>query len=129
MRPLKSSIAALLVILLAFGCSQVLAQESGRIAGTVTDVADGKPLAFANVLVLGTGMGTFVKENGGFAIEGVPVGTYSVRVMMMGYAGQTMENIVVRPNQTTELSFKLETTVVVRMKPVDVTADRPMVDV
>jgi outer membrane receptor protein involved in Fe transport len=128
MPPLAKIGIVLLVFLLAFSCSVLLAQETGRLSGNVVDSNDGKPLAYANVLVLGTGLGTFVRENGRFAIEAVPVGTYSVKVMMMGYGAQMVENVVVRPNETTELSFQLETTVVMQVKPVDVTAERPLVD-
>lgn len=115
-------------------CSLVLAsslaypQNVGRIAGTVVSADDGKPLAFANVVIVGTGMGTFVKENGRFAIENVPPGTYAVKVMMMGYTPQTKENVVVRPNETTELRFELKETVVMEVPVVEVQAERPMVD-
>jgi outer membrane receptor protein involved in Fe transport len=124
---LRISIAALFVVLLV-ACSLSFAQDTGRIAGTVVSQRDGKPLAFANVLIIGTGMGTFVKDNGGFAMESVPVGTYTVRVMMMGFGAQTKENVVVRPNQTTELQFELSETVVMEVPEVVVEAERPMVE-
>jgi len=116
------------VLILLLLIASVLGQEVGRITGTVVSATDGKPLAYANVLILGTGMGTFVKENGRFAIEGVPPGTYTVKVMMMGYAAQTKENVVVRPNETTELRFELKETVVMEVPVVEVKGERPAVD-
>jgi outer membrane receptor protein involved in Fe transport len=117
-----------LAVLLILSCSLTFAQDSGRISGTVVGARDGKPLSFANVLILGTGMGTFVKENGRFAIENVPPGAYTVKVMMMGYGAETKENVVVRANETTELNFELGETVVMEVPEVIIEADRPMVD-
>ena len=68
---------------------------------------EGKPLAFANVLLLGTGVGTFTKDDGTFTIGDVPVGTYDVKVMMFRYASQTRKGVVVKSGQTTELNFEL----------------------
>jgi outer membrane receptor protein involved in Fe transport len=127
MPPLVRSIALSCVILI-LAASFLHAQDPGRIAGTVTDKQTGDPLSFANVLVVGTGMGTFVKDNGGFSIDGVPPGTYTVKVMMMSYKPETRENIVVNSNQTTELKFELDKTVAMTVQTVVIEADKPMVD-
>jgi outer membrane receptor protein involved in Fe transport len=123
----KISVVAL-AILLTLTCSLAFAQDSGRLTGMVVGARDGKPLSFANVLVLGTGMGTFVKENGRFTIESVPPGSYTVKVMMMGFGAETKENVIVRANETTELRFELGETVVMEVPEVVIEADRPMVD-
>jgi outer membrane receptor protein involved in Fe transport len=128
MRPGVRTLSVSIFALLMFSSTFAFAQDPGRLAGTVVDAKDGKPLAFANVLVLGTGLGTFVKDNGGFAIENVPAGTYTVKVMMMGYAARSQENVVVRPNQTTEVKFQLAQTVVMEVPEVVVQAEKPMVD-
>lgn len=118
----------LIVFSLVLVSSLVYSQNPGRITGVVVSATDGKPLGFANVVIVGTGMGAFVKENGRFAIENVPPGTYAVKVMMMGYTPQTKENVVVRSNETTELRFELKETVVMEVPVVEVQAERPMVD-
>jgi outer membrane receptor protein involved in Fe transport len=128
MCPLRRTLIPALVLLLV-AASGVLAQDPGRISGVVVDAEDGKPLAFANVIVMGTGLGTFTKQNGRFTIDAVPAGTYSLQVMMMGYAAQTKENVVVNPDFTTDVDFSLKVTVVVELEEVQVTAERKMVDV
>ena len=128
MRPGVRTLVILFGALLVLSSSLAFAQDTGRLAGTVVNAKDGKPLAFANVLVLGTGMGTFVKDNGRFSLETVPAGTYTVKVMMMGFAAQTQENVVVTANQTTELSFELAMTVVMQVPEVVIEAEKPMVD-
>ncbi|HVP57880.1 MAG TPA: TonB-dependent receptor [bacterium] len=100
----------------------------GRITGTITDAADGKPLAYASVLVVGTSMGAFAREGGKFNIENVPVGTYTVKATMMGYEAALKENVTVAANQPTEVDFQLKSTVAVTFNPVEVEAERPMVD-
>ncbi len=101
---------------------------TGKIAGTVMDANDGKPLPFGNVLIVGTGMGAFVKETGTFVIDNVPEGAYTVKVTMMGYEAQTRENVVVTAGQTTDLAFQLKTVVVMEVKEVVIEAERPIVD-
>jgi tetratricopeptide (TPR) repeat protein len=95
----------LAVLLLA---SPAYAEGSGTIAGAVVDAKDGKPLSDAVVIILGTRLGTPVQANGEFVIENVPEGTYSVRAAIMAYATETRNNVVVTPNQTTKLEFRLK---------------------
>jgi outer membrane receptor protein involved in Fe transport len=65
------------------------ARLTGRLIGTVTDGATGKPIAYASVAVLTTA-GTPVAggaggSDGRFVLTGLPPGTYSVRVSFLGY--------------------------------------------
>jgi outer membrane receptor protein involved in Fe transport len=115
-------------LLLPIATSGLYAQDEGKISGTVVAASDSRPLAFANVIIVGTGLGTFVRDNGQFSIDGVPPGTYTVKVMMMGYASKTQENVTVQAGLTAEVSFELTETVVVEVPEVVVEAERPMVD-
>ncbi|MFC1799852.1 TonB-dependent receptor [Candidatus Eisenbacteria bacterium] len=128
MRPWLRILFVSLLAFLIFTGSIAYAQEVGRIAGTVTAKRDGRPLSFANVLVMNTGLGTFVKDNGGYAIDNVPVGAYTVKVMMMGFAAQTQENVVITANSTSELNFQLSETVVAVLPTTQVTAVKPIID-
>jgi outer membrane receptor protein involved in Fe transport len=109
--------------------SIAFAQDTGRISGVVKDAKDGKPLAFANVVIVGTGLGSFTKPSGMFTLEGIPAGTYTLKVMMMGYAQQTRENVVVTAGLTTEVDFDISVTVVMEVEEIRVTAQKKMVDV
>ena len=79
---------AVALVLLVVSFTNAFAQ-TGRITGKVTDTKTGEPLPFANVVVLGTSpnMGAMTLNDGTFTIVGVPVGTYTVKAMMMGYSG------------------------------------------
>ncbi len=63
--------------------SQTIPRTS--ISGTVWDASTGKPLHFANVFLNNTTLGCATDENGGYSIEKVPLGTYSMVASMMGY--------------------------------------------
>ena len=61
------------------------AQESGRIRGRVIDAETKKPLAAANVSLLGSGIGTHTRDDGSFELRNVPAGTGSLRISFIGY--------------------------------------------
>ena len=115
-------------ILVLLTSTLVVAADPGKITGTVTDAKDGKPLAFGSVLVMGTGLGGFVDENGKYTIQSVPPGTYTVKATMMGYTAESKENVEVKSNQVAEVNFQLKTTVVMEVEEVVVEAERPAVD-
>lgn len=66
--------------------------EGGVIAGRVSDL-DGKPLAYANVVLVGTRWGATTDTKGEFAIRNLPDGVYDVRVLMMGFTPGTADSV------------------------------------
>jgi outer membrane receptor for ferrienterochelin and colicin len=98
---------------------------SGKISGTVTDAETGDPLGYANVMVLDTQLGAASRMDGAFLIAAVPEGTYTLKVMMMGYQDGVLENVRVEANRTTEVHFDLSQTVFENLIPtVEVVEDR-----
>ncbi len=74
------------LLLLAFGLSNAaLAQRT--ITGTVTDSQTGDPLIGANILVVGTSIGTITDIDGSFSID-VPEGATELEVTYTGYGAQ-----------------------------------------
>ncbi len=73
----------------------VIAQNRAVITGTVTDASNNEPLAFANVSVKGTSIGTVTEENGKFELL-VPVGDNIIAISYVSY--QTQE-IAVRTEE------------------------------
>src|SRR5690606_42145941 len=72
----------LLFLLVPLGLS---AQESARIAGTVTSEV-GRPLVGAQVFIPGTGIGTLTNESGSFLLLNVTPGTHTLRAQLIGWS-------------------------------------------
>jgi outer membrane receptor protein involved in Fe transport len=97
----------------------------GTLTGTVTD-ATSKPLAFANVVLLGTTLGNMTDSDGKYTIQNVPVGTYNVKVSFLGYEPQERQ-VEVNAGQTVNLNFTLNETVVATMDKVVVDAKKEQI--
>lgn len=78
---LKRSLVCMCILLLA--CASV-AQAQREVRGQVTSATTGAPLSGANVVVLGTTVGTLADANGAFTIR-VPAGAVRLRVSRIGY--------------------------------------------
>jgi len=81
---LERAILVALVSTLAFGASAA-AQDSGRIVGTVTESANGAPVAGAQVVVEGTGIGAVSGQRGTYSLPNVPAGARTIVVTMLGF--------------------------------------------
>jgi hypothetical protein len=87
------------------------AQSVGALIGQITDLDTHQPLIGANVMVEGTALGAATDMHGRYRIAGIPVGSYSLRVSMIGYKQQARANIHVVPQRETIVNIALETTV------------------
>ena len=67
----------------------------GRILGTVQATEDGSVLAGTSVEVMGTSLRTLSDDAGRYALEGVPLGTISLRFERLGYSTLTRTVTVV----------------------------------
>jgi outer membrane receptor protein involved in Fe transport len=130
--PVKRTWTAHLAIV-AFSISVALVSpalaDTGNIAGKVLDAKTSEALPFANVVVVGTGLGAMSMDDGSFFIKNIPAGTYTVKATYMGYNAQELTGIAVEEYTTTEIEFKLYRTVLAAADEVLVTAERPMVEV
>lgn len=97
-------LAALAVVL---GAGSVLAQTS-RIEGTVRDAQSRDPVENARVSVVGTNLFALTNVNGYYAIENVPVGTYDVRVQVIGFQSVVFTNQRVTAGLPTTVNFQLQ---------------------
>jgi len=86
------------------------AAQTGTVTGNVTDTTTGASLQGAQVQVVGANVGGITNSNGRYVVTGVPPGTYSIRVIMLGYADQTKDGVTVASGQTAVVDFSLETT-------------------
>jgi hypothetical protein len=114
----------LLCIAIPVFCS---AGDVGKITGKVIDKATGKPLAYANIVLIGTSRGAMSLEDGGFMILNVAPGVYDVQASFMGYKPVLVSGVVVEPDLTRTVDFELESTIVEVLKPIVIEAERPLV--
>lgn len=84
-----------------------LAQNTGKLSGVVTDASTGEPLPGANVIIVGTQLGTAADVDGSYFVLGVPVGTYDVQATFVGYQPVTVEDVEINADYTRELNFAL----------------------
>lgn len=79
--------------------------QKGTIRGTVTD-ANGKPIPGANLILVGTNMGTATGANGSYSFA-AEAGDYQLRARVIGYKTQTAD-ITVSAGETVTQNFQLE---------------------
>ncbi|MEO5928901.1 MAG: TonB-dependent receptor [Candidatus Kapaibacterium sp.] len=83
------------------------AQTTGSVSGTVK--AEGKPVAGANVIVLGTTplRGAVVKANGTYSVAGVRAGDYTVEVRFVGLNTERKTGVHISIDQETRVDFNM----------------------
>ena len=87
------------------GSTPLLAQ-TGSITGRVTVAGTARPVGSAQIVVVGTPLGTQTNEDGGYRLVAVPVGTHEVRVQRIGFAPATSP-VTVTEGQTATLNFEI----------------------
>jgi hypothetical protein len=91
-----------------WGAGATAAQEySGKLQGRLTSSA-GAILPAAQVLLIGTALGAVTDNNGSYFVNNVPVGTYTVRAQLIGYARAEVLGVRILGGQTTDLNVVLQ---------------------
>jgi len=116
-----------LVILLVAGTA--MAQDKGSISGRVTDKRTGHAIPFATVSVVGAQKGGLTDSQGDYVVNGIPVGTYEVKVLFLGYKPDSRPGVVVTAGKPIAVNFQLQDIVVSEVKQVEVSAERRLVEV
>jgi len=114
-----------LVLLLLITPMLALAQNTGKLTGTVTDADTGDPLPGASVALTGTQLGTISDIDGKFLLLGVPVGTYDVQASFVGFQTETKTGVQVNSGYTRELAFSLQAGV--QLNEIVVQYERPLI--
>lgn len=104
---MKLASVGLIAVLVTFTATLSFAQ-TGSIQGQVRDDKTGDPLIGANVLIVGTTLGSSTDLDGRYTIEGIPPGTYDVRIFYVGFVDQIKPGINVQTGKPTKLNVKLE---------------------
>jgi iron complex outermembrane receptor protein len=97
----------LAALLLCLAIAQSFAQQNvGSIKGTVVTV-DNQNAASVNVTIPELKKSAITDENGVFVLHKIPVGIHQIEINMMGHTPIKQE-IVINANETTEVSFQLQ---------------------
>ncbi|NND72246.1 MAG: TonB-dependent receptor plug domain-containing protein [Rhodothermales bacterium] len=118
-RPLLAAIIFMLTIpQLGFG--------QGKIAGKVTDLANGDALIGVNVIIDGTTQGTVTDIDGNYVILNVRPGDYTLLFSYVGFQSQRISGIRVSTGQTTRYNIEMREQVIEGQE-VIIQAERPLV--
>ena len=101
--------------------------NTGKIAGTIKDKANGEPLIGVNVLVGNTMLGATSDLDGVFFILNIPPGTYTIEIQYIGYATVKFENVEVNVDLTTELNVAMQEAVLEMSEEIVVIAKRNLI--
>ncbi len=107
--------------------AMLIAGTTGKISGRAISKATGEPLPFVNVQIVGERLGAVSDPEGYFVVLQVRPGTYSLKASLVGYGEQTMTNVAVRADFTTEVKYSL-TESSISIGEVIIKAERPMIN-
>ncbi len=95
---------------------------SSTIKGKITDIRSGEPLIGANIMLSGTMLGSATDENGFYLISDVPIGSFTIMAMFIGY--ETMEkDIQVAADQEYKVNLTLKASAI-ELQETKVTAEK-----
>jgi TonB-dependent receptor len=104
MRKLQNSITLILFCFVSLGS---FAQGSGTISGVILDGAnDNEPMAFANVVTVGSNLGSTTDFDGKYTITAA-AGTYDLIFSFIGYNVDTVKGVQITAGQTTTVNHTL----------------------
>ncbi len=99
---------------------------TGKIQGVVRDEETKEPIAFADVIITNTEMGSATDENGNFFILNVPTGIYTIEASYIGYQTKRIENVLVEADRATRLNITLRKSAI-ELAPVTVYGETPVI--
>ncbi len=127
MRSMKIRHVALALPLICLMAGIVMGATTGKITGIITDQQTKEPLIGVSVSVVGTSMGAMTDDKGQYTILNVPVGTYTLKVSIVGYAELQINNVQVSADLATYENGALSSKAADLGKTIQVTAERPLV--
>ncbi|MBN1302399.1 MAG: TonB-dependent receptor [Melioribacteraceae bacterium] len=108
MEQMKRLLIPILLLTIAFA-TPIYPGTTGKISGTVIDKNTGEPLIFANIIIMGTSLGTVTNTDGEYTILHVPPGVHQVQFSFIGYRKIIVNDVRVFIDQTTQLNVEMET--------------------
>lgn len=81
-----------------------------RIVGTVTDVANKRPIEGANIFLVGTPITATTGPDGRFVIASAPPGVFNIDVRRLGFGSKRADNVRLIADSVTTVNFQLSIT-------------------
>ncbi len=130
--PLGSALLLVAVLLGAIAPSTHAQEGVGGVAGTIRNVESKEPLDYANIVLTrsadGAQWGAMSLGGGKFFLNGIPTGSYVLKILYLGYE-PVNETINIVAGETFTKIFDLKVTVVKKFEVFDVSGDAIMVEV
>ena len=105
------------------------AQNTGSIAGKITDAKSNEELPGVNVILKGTYYGAATDLRGRYKIEPINPGNYTIEISYIGFKTMQFTGIRIEAGKTFQLDVKLEESVLTLDQDVVVVGDKPLLDV
>ena len=103
----RTHLSTIFVLLIFAASLTITAQEKGSIGGRITDKSTNEELIGANVLEVGTTIGTSTDLDGFYTVKNLAPGKYSLRFSFISYQSVVVENIVVEDGKQTNINIQL----------------------
>ncbi len=107
----KLTLIALTAALVLSCFSYLQSQQTGSVAGTVTDSNTGRAISGAAVKILNSQLSALTDNQGKYQMANVLAGKYSIEASAPGYDYQVKKNIAVKTGSTVTAEFKLKLSV------------------
>jgi hypothetical protein len=88
--------------------NSAVAQNTGRITGTVLDKNTQQPMELCNVVIEGTTLGATTDTLGKFRIVAIPLKSHNIIITKVGYKKYTIYNVVVNAGNENTFTIELE---------------------
>ncbi len=116
----------LLAILVCF-TGVLSAQQTGKIAGVITEAGTGEPLVGVNVIIENSSIGAATDIEGYYTILNVHPGKHTIIASMIGYTKVIVNSVSVTSGKTTQIDIELALQAAELDKEVIVTAQRELI--
>lgn len=103
------------------------AQQTGSLSGKVFDAETKETLFGANVVLVGTYMGTVANEDGVFSISKIKPGDYTVKITYVGYTEQQFTGIRIEAGKLKNLGDIKMVPVTKSLGPVTITGEKSII--
>ena len=94
-------------IVSVLGASTLAAQQTGTLAGRVTDASTGQAIASVGIFIENLELGTLTQASGTYILQNVPAGSHTLTVQRLGYREVTA-SIQIGAGQTVTQNFEID---------------------